>query len=336
MKPPPVMSTLLVTPGLVEAVVPGAYSGVCVAADVARLPVIAVPANGEPPAIPRLGWFRILKNSAREFQATVFAPGTLPWCPWLLRNPILPWTLPRKRLRGEQSNWGPYCIDFASGRRRWKSCLTVGAHRCCCTTCRKLLRRCLGDVSSPERRGEAASGQIKFRPFRGRSAICWSFTSPPSELSVVFTRGASPVTVTSLSRARPTSKVGFTTSSCATSRFSAVSVEVLNPSFSYPNHVMPGHQAGDTIRAIITGNCRARFVGFGVHHRNFRGRNSAARRIFHNPQKLSRLAERRLEWLQHQHSHRRKHALCPTHPLRTFHRTPSRKRNRCCRGSFSR
>ena len=52
----------------------------------------------------------------------------------------------------------------------------------------------------------------KLRPFSGRSLICASVISPEVELSVVFTSGASSITVT-FSATLPTSSVRFTTAS---------------------------------------------------------------------------------------------------------------------------
>src|ERR1700681_4044041 len=80
------MFTFVVAPGLVAAVVPGAYSAASVAAEgfcpgtpptvgpaefvaLKTPPVVGAPLNGGPPAIARIGWFRILKNSARNSRA---------------------------------------------------------------------------------------------------------------------------------------------------------------------------------------------------------------------------------------------------------------------------
>ncbi len=69
----------------------------------------------------------------------------------------------------------------------------------------------------------------RFRPLSGRSETCCSFTTPPSVLLEVWTRGTSSATVT-VWAGEPTSKMRSIVASCATSSVIPVRVSAENPS----------------------------------------------------------------------------------------------------------
>jgi len=71
----------------------------------------------------------------------------------------------------------------------------------------------------------------KLRPFSGKSFTSFSLTNPEVELSVVFTRGASAVTVTCCATF-PTSNVIFTTACWPTTSVIPRRTCCLNPVFS--------------------------------------------------------------------------------------------------------